>query len=455
MRIELSIPLTLSEIAYACHGALIGCDTTVSHITTDSRECEAGDLFFALRGESHDGGAYAEDVIARGASVISSRRSNAQIVCDDASSALLALASYYKRRLPVLKHTVAITGSVGKSTTKEITAGLLSNKYKTHKTKNNHNNSIGMSLSILSAPRETEALVLEMGMNHSGEISALTKAAEPDVAVITNIGTAHIGNLGTRENIARAKLEICDSNPKHIIIPYDEPLLQGRGTLTFSRESPSADVALIERSENGQIYEHVAHLRSASQNLVFKTDARHIAHCAAAALSAAMCCGIDMCDMRGFSYYFNQNTWQNIKQISHISIIEDYYNASYESFISGFEYSTSLKIYSKRSALIGDILELGDSAEEIHRMVGFSAASFGYSKIFAFGKFSEYVKSGAVEAGFCADNIFVNSDLSAPQITAEQIIRHADDGELIYAKASRGTRLERVTDAIEMISRRE
>ena len=245
MRIKLGIPLELSEVVEATRGRLNEkCHKSkIKFLSTDTRELEPGDLFVALRGERYDGNDFIKYAKERGAITLGDDIS-ADILTKFGNASLLFLASYFKNKLKRLKYTIAITGSVGKTTTKEFTKILLSTQYSVHSTPQNYNNLIGMPLTLLSAPADTEILILEMGMNRLGEISQMSKCAKPDIALITNIGTAHIGNLGSKENISKAKKEIFDGmTDGEKIIPYGEELLSNIENATyFSTVYEDADV---------------------------------------------------------------------------------------------------------------------------------------------------------------------------------------------------------------------
>ena len=227
MRIALGIALPLNILTNHCEAfSKILQKKLFTHITTDSREACEGDLFFSLTSDKSSAEEHVKEARNKGAISVSSLSKEADFLVFDCQKTLLKLAIYYKAQLKSLKATIAITGSVGKTTTKEFCASFLSASYKVHKTYMNYNNLLGVSLSILSAASDTEIFILELGMNNLGEIRKLSDAIEPDYAVITNIGTAHIGNLGSRKLIAQAKLEIASGmTDEKIIVPYEEQLL--------------------------------------------------------------------------------------------------------------------------------------------------------------------------------------------------------------------------------------
>ncbi len=444
MRIKLSCELTLEEIARAVHGSLSAKNATVSYIVTDSRIVKGGDLFIALKGALFDGNKYISEASAKGAFTLGAA-DNATIKTYSGECALLRLASYYKHKLNDLKHTVAITGSVGKTTTKEFLAQMLSESAKVHKTPENMNNTVGLPLTVLSAPDNTEVLVLEMGMNHPGEIESLSKCAEPDLAIITNIGTAHIGNLGDRQAIANAKLEITAGLTGTLITPCDEPLLDGVGSYRFGINDLRADLSLSYTDAGVRIAERTGESFTSD---FFSSDERHL-RCLAPAISAMRLLKHDANAMRaGISRITDKNTRQKVIYINNIHLICDFYNASPESFSAALRALSGTNTASKRCVLIGDMLELGEYSDHAHRELGSLAARLGIDKIFTFGKWADAVAGGAVSSGFPSEFIFKNCDISRPDITAMQVLKHCVAGDTVLLKASRGIGLERVVDAM-------
>ena len=450
MRIRLSCELTLKEIALAVGGNEPPENTAVTHLVTDSRMAKRGDLFVALKGEKYDGNQFIDIVNAIGAFTLGNG-TEATIRIESGEIGLLSLANYYKRRLKKLRYTVGITGSVGKTTTKEFLAQMLSDVARVHKTPENMNNAIGLPLTVLSAPSDTEILILEMGMNHRGEIAALSKCAEPDIAIITNIGTAHIGNLGSRRAIAEAKAEITEGLHGTLITPSGEPLLDGFRAYRFGINDTLADLNL-------SVLEQGLSAKYSDGKILgltfFSRDTRNLL-CLAPALCATRLMNFNFEDINdGVLKISDENTRQKIKTLAGITMICDFYNASFESFSAAITALAESRAPAKKCVLIGDMLELGSYAEGAHKELGALAARLGIDKIFAFGAWAEAVALGAVSAGFPRDSIFINGDISRPDITAMQILDRCDATDTVLLKASRGTRLERVTEAITYFTER-
>ena len=260
MRAELEFSLPLSEIISATRGfaAVYLENREIKAITTDTRDMKSGDLFIALPGKNFDGESFWPEAEAAGAICIS-RSYKGGILVYDTEAALCSIASLYRKKLTTLKNVIGITGSVGKTTTKEFLKVLLSGSKKVHANKGNFNNHIGVAHTILTCPADAEILIAEMGMNHSGEIKISSLMLRPDIAIITKIGTAHIGNLGSTEMIAKAKMEITEGLPESgvLIIPYGESELKPKCRYkTISINAEGADLTLIpiEASKDGTCF---------------------------------------------------------------------------------------------------------------------------------------------------------------------------------------------------------
>ena len=445
MRIKLGVPMSLFDIAMASGGQILTEDNTlISYISTDTREICKGDLFIAIRGESFDGESFVEDAKTKGAFIISKNRNSADIYTPDTRNALLLLAENYVKNLPIILYRIGITGSVGKTTTKEFLKIILEERYKCHASTGNFNNEIGMPMSMLSAPPDTEALIMEMGMNHPGEIRKLSKALRPNIAIITNVGTAHIGNLGSRKNIANAKLEICEGMDDGItIVPSDEPLLaSAKNKKTYSFINRNSDYFFTSDStETLSVFWGENHYCKAT----FAPEGEHNKICLAAAISAAIESGLSADELaRGVRLISNDNTRQSVLFYEKYHFYNDFYNASFESVIALIRLAESHETNQKKSLLLGDILELGAMSGEIHFNIGKSISPLHFHNVFLYGNESQRIRLGAIENGFPNERIYINPNTSDPELTATQIRGGCDEGEIIFMKASRGTRLERV-----------
>lgn len=453
MRIKLGIPLRLKEIADAVSGISDKDEAIeIKYLTTNSKEVEKGDLFIALDGKDASGESFVNEAICRGATPLCRARCDGCISVESTRSTLLSLASYYKNKLTHLRYTVAITGSVGKTTTKEFLKVISSVKYKVHSTKGNFNNDIGMPLSILTAEEDTEILILEMGMNARGEISALSKCAKPDIAIITNVGTSHIGKLGSRSEIAKAKLEILDGLGEHpLIIPYGEPQLPKRpGDISFSIWDHKADLTVKRIEEaHGEV-----NIRFRDEELLcsFSPLGKHNLLCLAPAVAAGMLAGLSNQEIKmGISSISNENIRQSVIFCNNFYILADYYNSSYESVIADADMIFELSGYNGCSALIGSILELGEYAEEIHYSLGARLSKYRFQNLYFIGEYADALSRGAIEAGFDSSRVFKNPSSDTPMATAKDIIHNTHSGEIILFKASHAVRLERVYEILKSL----
>ncbi|MBQ4071379.1 MAG: hypothetical protein IJD51_03070 [Clostridia bacterium] len=447
MRIKLHLPLSLSEIARATHSHSSPEDKVITHISTDTRELMCGDLFIALRGERFDGEDYVEPALQIGAYTLA-QAVGATVRVESVAEALVHLIRHYIKKLPSLKYTVGITGSVGKTTTKELLRALVEEKYRTHATDGNLNNLYGVLFTTLCAPKDTEVLIFELGMNHTGEIRNLSAAISPDVAIITNIGTAHIGNLGSKEKIAEAKLEICATNTKICIIPYGEPLLKSAPhPFTYSSDSPNADAYFIS-------------LRSGKSGTVFDLYSRGSAwlgkhlplvgtaafNCFCAALSAALYMGLGERELDSRLPILNEAPLrQKFINVGKYTIYDDTYSASYEATVGALD---MLRLYNKPThAVLFDMLELGEDSARLHRLAGRRCAECGISHLFTVGSYADEYAIGARSGGMKSENIHINKDTNDLSATLEAIKAHVADG-ILLVKGSHATQAERI---IEMI----
>lgn len=359
---------------------------TCENFSKDSRECKEGDIYLGIKGETTNGSIYFENAFQNGAigaivqdiEISEEQKTKYQDKCiilvEDTIKAMQAIATY-KRSLYEIP-VIAITGSVGKTSTKDMVASVVKEKYTTIKTEGNYNNHIGVPLTIFHL-KEEKALVVEMGMNHLGELSVLTKIAKPNVAIITNVGTAHIGNLGSRENILKAKLEILEGLKPGgtVILNNDNDLLHNWylenkekfHIITYGIENESDYMAEdIIAKEDGSNYV----LKGTEEKVEVPVGGNHFVQNSLCAIAVGKLLQIPFEKIReGISTFELTKKRMDVREHNNITIIHDYYNANYDSMKAGLEYLGNIK-GKRKIAVLGDMLELGDYSEKLHQKVG-------------------------------------------------------------------------------------
>ncbi len=494
MKITLASPLRADEIAKRTGGtlALFSTDTppTVTGICTDSRETDGDTMLCAIRGERVDGHMFLPGAARAGCRVFLCEHLPAEwsdvtgempptpiaaIVVPDTVEAFASLAA--ARRAGDLADlcTVAITGSVGKTTTKEMTAAVLSagarrNRQSLFKKDGNYNSTIGLPLSFLEIPADTAYAVLEMGMSARGEIAAMTRAVHPDIALVTNIGSSHLEHLGTRENIARAKLEIIDGlRPGGILLLNgDEPLLSSE-VIDFKSKLPEGvrilrlSVATNEEKcadlTSDFLAHHVTFVNGGTrfdlttpegilQDLYVPALGYHMVWAAAYAAAVGYLCGLDELTIReGSAAYHSAALRQNRRTVAGVTFLEDCYNAAPESMAAALSVLDMTASSGRRLVVLGDMRELGADTEILHRNVGAEVARRGMDVLVTVGPLGVYIAEGAKSAGMPAASIRITAaDTPNPADTYPDTARILASllrpGDTILFKASRAMTLE-------------
>ncbi len=459
---------TVAEIAEITGGSIVGsADKTVTSVSTDSRECTNGTLFVAIRGENFDGHNFIKETIEAGAVCALCERivdntasiGGALIVVPDTVIALGKLAQEYLKRLAT--EVVCVTGSVGKTTTKEFIYSVLNEKLNAHKTEGNFNNELGLPLSVLSMKKDASAAVFELGMSFKGEISYLSKIARPKIAAITNIGNSHIENLGSRENICAAKLEIVDGlDPDgYILLNADEPLLFARKedftqkTLLISMQNPKADFrALNVRTyDDYSIYDLVLPNRVVT-NIQIPTIGIHNIFDSVYAFVIGLIMGMSDDEIkRGLMKFKNTGMRQNVYKYGSVTIIEDCYNAGPESMKASLDVlnKVAAKNGGRSIAVLGEMRELGEYSKQLHMEIGKTVAAKKIDMLFTFGHDAENIVLGAVNHGYPAEKIGINGDTDAPERAALAIRNALRVSDTVLFKASRALKLERVIEYLK------
>ena len=477
MSVELKIKnLTAEEIAKVCRAELIKIGSPASEIVErishDSREGGDKTLFCAIVGEKYDGHDFIADAVSAGSQVVllSSLPENTDgldfyaIRVEDTVKALGTLAAYYKDFSDAT--FVAVTGSVGKTTTKEFISAVASASFKTHKTKGNYNNEIGLPLTLFDLSPDDKVSVIEMGMSARGEIEYMSKLVRPDIAVITNIGTSHLAALGTRENICAAKLEIVSGLKKDgsLMLNADEPLLFAtRGHVEPEPEFVSVynrfgdyRAVNIRYLENGIMYDLIYNNKAVT-NVEIPALGRHNVYNSLIAYAVGVKLGMtDDMIRRGLLTFVSTDKRQNIYDVGGITVIDDCYNASPESMRAAIDVLTS--IASRRSvkpcALLGDMLELGEYSRLMHDQLGQYAAQMKVQKLYCYGAMADIVAEAAIKKGVRADNVYVSLDSDNPTEMAKMINSSMQSGDVLLVKASRAVSAERVIEALKKIRKK-
>lgn len=452
--------LNLNDIARITNGELFySSSQIIKNLSLDSREIEEGTLFIAIKGERFDGHDYIGDAFADGAACILAERipykvKGNVILVDRSLDALGALARHHREAVDPF--TVAITGSVGKTTTKQFVYAVLKQKFHTHKTDQNFNNEIGLPLTVLKMESDVESLVLEMGMSFKGEISHLSKIAKPDLAIITNIGSSHIENLGSREGIRDAKMEITDGLREDgaLLLNGDEPLLAGvKNAIYVAVNNENADYYAYNITEDRSgITFDIKYADGVCEGLRINTFGMHNVLNASFAYVAGRRAGLTDDEIRaGLLEFENVGMRQNIYDFEGKTFIEDCYNASPESMKAALSvlHSTAEVRGGRKIAVLGNMLELGSFSEKLHRGVGTNAAFYGLDKLYCFGCDASYIAEGAKEAGMSEDNIVTICDISGADILGDALKNELKTGDNVLFKASRGVKLERVIEYLK------
>ena len=449
--------LSLSEIAEAVCGKLVqGSDAAIQGVVTDSRKDCRGAVFFALKGPNFDGRDFLSDVLARGAvAVVVSGAGpfkcpplSPVIVVDDTLRALGALAAHV--RAGFKKPLVAISGSVGKTTTKDMAASILAVSRRVLKTEGNKNNLIGLPMTLFGLDEGVEAAVVELGISEPGEMEKLVSICSPDVAVITNIGRGHLQGLGSLEGVALAKGALFRSVDEKGVkaVNLDDPWvvkLAGdmKRAVTYSLER-KADVTVAKCAERGLDGLGVTYdIRGRSVNVRFASPGLANVINGAAAIAATLTLGVEHCEIEeGLGAFVPAKGRMEVLRLASITVLDDTYNANPESVASALR--TLGKAEGRRVAVLGDMLELGPASKAEHREAGRVAGTLGIEVVVAIGSFAADLVEGAASAGVRGAYGF-NSRQEA-EASLSGILRQ---GDTVLVKGSRGMALEKTVEALK------
>jgi len=459
--------LRVKDILEVTNGKLITGNNNLECLkfSRDTREVSGGEMYVGLIGENANGADYFEQALENGAMGVILQDINITeeqkekykdkviILVNDTLDAMQKIARFKRSLYGEFFPIVAVTGSVGKTSTKDIIANVLAQKYKTLKTNGNYNNHIGVPLTILSL-EDHEAAVIEMGMNHLGEISVITNIAKPTLCVISNIGTSHIGNLGSRENILKAKLEILEGNKqKQIIINNDNDLLHKFNNeknkeiniITFGIEEKSNVYATnIEEKEESSKF--VCHINNEEFEVEVPVAGLHFVYNALCAAAVGKKLGLTNDEIKkGIETFELTKKRMDIEVLKNgIKIINDSYNASFESMKASIQ---SLAKYNNRKiAVLGDMFELGEYAKELHEKVGKEVAKNNIDILICAGENAKYIAKQAEEEGMNKENIYYFEDKNEIINLLEKILVKDD---VVLFKASNGMRFFEIVEELK------
>ncbi len=447
--------ISVKDIAGFIGGTLIGKDIYITSATTDSREAKEGTLFIGIKGERVDGNDFATDFLKNGGSCavvekdVEIPEGKCLIRVNDTKKAIRDIAEFYRTKLDI--DVVAVTGSVGKTSTKDMLSSVISRSFATFATKGNFNNEIGVPLTIFQLDSSCEKAVVEMGMSNPGEISRLTKIAKPRVAVITNIGTAHIGNLGSRENILKAKLEVLEClDGVAVLNGDDEYLWSARENITHKKiyygiKNKSADYVAYDVVSDDKGSSFKLKINDSEHSFFVPVVGLHHVYNAMAAIICGLHFGMSTNDIAmGVSAYETSGMRQKEIKIGNIKLIEDCYNASSDSMRSSLNVLKSVSGGKRSIAVLGDMLEQGEFAEENHRLVGSYVASSGADVLVCIGNDAGYIADEARKNN--VENVF---EFLTNEEASEFLCKYVTDGDTVLFKASRGMALEKVSSALQ------
>ncbi|MBW2486285.1 MAG: UDP-N-acetylmuramoyl-tripeptide--D-alanyl-D-alanine ligase [Deltaproteobacteria bacterium] len=468
MNTRQSLAWTLSEVLKATGGELLSGDPMqgFENIGIDSRDIRPQDVFVAIAGEVHDGHSFVKDVVAQGVSgLVVDRKKSAdlpiadwqtrQIACvavADTTRALGDLAAYHRSRTNV--PLTAITGSNGKTTTRQMTAQVLAQKYKTLATIGNYNNQIGVPLTLLRLSAEYEQAVVELGTNSPGEIARLAQICAPDIAVVTNVGPAHLEGLGSLDGVMREKEQLIKhlkAGGKAALNADDRRVYQmarrtDRQVLLFGL-SEDAAIRATELDEKTGGISFRLHLPDEHLTVSLNVPGQFMVLNALAAAAVGHLLKLSAGEIKAGLESF-EPVWGRMdifETASGIHIIDDTYNANPESMKAAVTTLRTLRRNSRSLFVAGDMLELGEQSEALHKQVGAWAAAANIDKLLLTGEFASAVAAGAMNAKMKPADIFSG--------TRDEIIttlkQSLKSGDWVLIKGSRGARMETIVKALK------
>lgn len=438
---------TLEEIARIAGVEKPVRDATIHGVSTDTRTLRSGDLFFALRGPNHDGLQFARQALEKGASGVvgaGAIETGPCLVVPDPLKVLQDWAASHRARFS--GPLIAITGSCGKTTAKDLTAAVLGTKYRVVKTQGNLNNEIGCPLSLLRLDSGTEAAVVEMGANHPGEIAALCRMARPTESAVTMVGPAHLEGFGSVEQVAAAKAEIMEALGEEgcFYVNMDDPrcvFMGDRFTGEKTRFGSSGDVVLKDCrfEDSGEMRLDISPIGTLHLPLAVRAHATNVL------LAVAVGLRHGITEFEGsLREACHTATRFHIRRIGPIEVLDDTYNANPSSMAAALEALSERPVPGVRMAVLGAMLELGETAAALHRETGECAGRHGVTHLFARGPHAEDLVTGAKAAGVPHAEV-----IGEHQAMADAVRAAGAGGGVLLVKGSRGMQMEKVIEALE------
>ena len=442
-------PITLREVAAACNGTLHGDpEIQITSIVTDSRQAKAGSLFAAIRGARADGHRFIPMTVEQGAACALCEEApevdTPYILVDSTLVALKGIAEYYRSLFTI--PFIGITGSVGKTSTKEFISAVLSQKYKVHKTSGNFNNELGVPITLFGLEADHEVAVIEMGISGFGEMTRLSKMVRPDISVITNIGYCHLENLGDRDGVLKAKTEMFTYLKENgtIILCHDDdklstvteykgiyPIFYGTGDEPFRAEN------IVERGFEG-IDCTLTH-DDMRINVTIPTMGRHNVLNALCAMAVGVQLGLTADEIRrGLESFRNVGARNRIIRTEKLTVIDDSYNANPTSTKASL--NTLSKLSGRRVAILGDMKELGSDELSLHHGVGAHAQKIGIDLLIAVGPLSKATAEGY------GDGAYYFADVESCIAAVNDLLQ---PGDTVLVKASHSMQFEKIVEALK------
>lgn len=459
------IPTRIGDLAQAAGGRVIPekmADGFVRSVEIDSRKIMLGSLFIPILGERVDGHDFIEKAFAQGATCALIREDHladhegqlpygkALLVVQDTEAALEAMAEWYRSCFPI--PVVGVTGSVGKTSCKDFVAAALSGGKKVLKTQGNHNNNIGMPLTLFELDETIEAAVMEMGMDHFGEITRLSRSARPKIGIITNIGISHMENLGSREGILKAKLEITDYlDPAGALFLNgdDERLygLKGKRSEHIEyfgwHEDCEGRILAADSLEDGRLHFKGTY-QGETYETVLNTPARHMAYNIMPAIMSGVFLGLTKEQiLAGLASYESADGRMHVLHPGSLTVIDDCYNASPDSMTAALDTLSVWPGAGRHFAILGDMFELGAMEEEGHRSVGRHIGELqGIDLVWTVGTRAGWIQEEAEKSSA------VSRHFDTVEALMEALPEKVQPQDVVLVKASHGMALERVVQLL-------